>query len=54
MTTGRFQRLRRIAGAAQAAVWLGLPFVTVGGESALRLDVGTGRLHAFGASFALG
>jgi len=43
-----------MAGAAQAAVWLGLPFVSIGGESALRLDVPTGRLHAFGASFALG
>ncbi len=31
---------------------LGLPFVTVGGESALRLDVPAGRLHAFGASFS--
>jgi cytochrome c oxidase accessory protein FixG len=32
---------------------LGLPFVRVGGESALRLDVPAGRLHAFGASFAI-
>jgi cytochrome c oxidase accessory protein FixG len=32
---------------------LGLPFVSVGGESALRLDVPAGRLHAFGASFAI-
>jgi len=54
MTRGRFQRWRRIAGAAQAAVWLGLPLLRVGGESALRLDVASGRLHAFGASFALG
>jgi cytochrome c oxidase accessory protein FixG len=34
-------------------VALGLPFVSVGGESALRLDVPAGRLHAFGASFAI-
>ncbi|MFT3917127.1 MAG: 4Fe-4S binding protein [Anaeromyxobacteraceae bacterium] len=54
MTTGRLHRWRRVAGAAQAAAWFGLPFVTVGGESALRLDVPTGRLHAFGASFVLG
>jgi cytochrome c oxidase accessory protein FixG len=27
--------------------------VTIGGESALRLDVPAGRLHAFGASFAI-
>ncbi|HET7824168.1 MAG TPA: 4Fe-4S dicluster domain-containing protein [Anaeromyxobacter sp.] len=51
--SGRFRRWRRAAGAAQAAVMLGLPFVRVGGESALRLDVPAGRLHAFGASFAI-
>jgi polyferredoxin len=34
-------------------VVLGLPFVSIGGESALRLDVPAGRLHAFGASFAI-
>jgi len=34
-------------------VALGLPFASVGGESALRLDVPAGRLHAFGASFAI-
>jgi cytochrome c oxidase accessory protein FixG len=49
----RFLRWRRVAGAAQAAVALGLPFVSVGGESALRLDVPGGKLHAFGASFAI-
>jgi cytochrome c oxidase accessory protein FixG len=32
---------------------LGLPFLRVGGESALRLDVPSGRLHAFGASYAI-
>jgi cytochrome c oxidase accessory protein FixG len=32
---------------------LGLPFARVGGESALRLDVPAGRLHAFGASYAI-
>lgn len=32
---------------------LGLPFVSIGGESALRLDVQAGRLHAFGASFSI-
>ncbi len=52
-TRRRFLRWRRIAGAAQALVALGLPFVSVGGESALRLDVPAGRLHAFGASFAI-
>lgn len=54
MTRGRsFLFWRRVAAAAQAAVALGLPFVTVGGESALRLDVPAGRLHAFGASYAI-
>ena len=52
-TSGRFQRWRRWAGAAQGLLWLGLPFVLVGGESAFRLDVPSGRLHAFGASFAI-
>jgi polyferredoxin len=50
---GRFHGWRRLAGAAQAAVMLGLPFARVGGESALRLDVPAGRLHAFGASYAI-
>jgi cytochrome c oxidase accessory protein FixG len=50
---GRFTRWRRIALAAQGLLWLGLPFVEIGGESALRLDVPAGRLHAFGASFAI-
>jgi polyferredoxin len=54
MTRSRsFLFWRRVAAAAQAAVALGLPFVTAGGESALRLDVPAGRLHAFGASYAI-
>jgi cytochrome c oxidase accessory protein FixG len=53
MRIGKFHRWRRIAGAAQALCVLGLPFVRVAGESALRLDVPAGRLHAFGASFAI-
>jgi cytochrome c oxidase accessory protein FixG len=40
-------------GAVQAALFLGLPFLRVNGESALRLDVPAGRLHAFGASFTI-
>jgi cytochrome c oxidase accessory protein FixG len=50
---GKWRRRRRLAGAAQALVALGLPFLSVGGESALRLDVPAGRLHAFGAAFAI-
>jgi cytochrome c oxidase accessory protein FixG len=48
-----FRRWRWIAFAAQGALILGLPFLRVGGESALRLDVPSGRLHAFGASLAV-
>ncbi len=44
---------RKAAGFAQAALFLVLPFLQVNGESALRLDVPKGHLHAFGASFAV-
>ena len=56
MTNGEARRARRIrpwrraAEWAQAALALGLPFVRIRGESALRFDVATLRLHAFGAS----
>ena len=52
-TASTIGRWRRVAGVVQAALALGLPFVRVGGESALRLDIPAGRLHAFGASFAV-
>ena len=48
--SGSIQRYRRAAGAAQALLFVGLPFLTVGGESALRFDVGTLTLHVFGAA----
>lgn len=52
--TGRpFGPWRRRAGLAQAGLFLGVPFLRVNGESALRLDVPAGRLHALGASFTL-
>jgi len=44
---------RRLAGGAQALLVLALPFVRVGGESALRFDVPTLTLHVFGASVAV-
>ncbi|HEY6004116.1 MAG TPA: 4Fe-4S dicluster domain-containing protein, partial [Anaeromyxobacter sp.] len=53
MMTSSFRAARRVAFAGQAALMLGLPFARVGGESALRLDVAAGRLHAFGASYAI-
>lgn len=50
MATRSFAFWRRTAGAAQAATVLGLPFLTINGESALRFDVPTLRLHFFGTS----
>jgi cytochrome c oxidase accessory protein FixG len=49
-TTRRIGPARRWAGFVQAATFLGLPFVTVRGESALRFDVPSLRLHVFGAT----
>jgi len=51
--SGTIQRYRRAAGAAQAILFVGLPFLRVGGESALRFDVPTLRLHAFGAAIGI-
>ena len=48
-TSPRFRRLRRAGFAAQAIVILGLPFLRIGGESALRFDVASLSLLAFGA-----
>ena len=45
---------RRRAGAAQALAFLLLPFVRVRGESALRFDVPTLRLHLFGSTLWMG
>jgi cytochrome c oxidase accessory protein FixG len=47
------RRWRRLAEAAQALAVLGLPFLRVDGESALRLDVPSLTLHAFGARVGL-
>jgi cytochrome c oxidase accessory protein FixG len=49
-TTRRIGPWRRWAGIVQAATFLGLPFVTLRGESALRFDVESLRLHFFGAT----
>jgi cytochrome c oxidase accessory protein FixG len=49
-TSKRIGRWRRGAGIAQAAIFLGLPFVTIRGQSALRFDVPTLRLHLLGAT----
>ncbi len=50
MTTETYRFWRRVAGAAEAAVLLGLPFLRISGESALRFDVLSLRLHFFGAA----
>ena len=49
MTTGSrgIQRWRRTAGAAQGVLFLALPFVRVGGESALRFDARKIHTHTF-------
>ncbi len=47
--TDRFRKARSVVGLLLLALFLALPFVSIGGESALRFDVPTLRLHAFGA-----
>jgi polyferredoxin len=51
--SGSIQRYRRAVGAAQGFLFLALPFVRVGGESALRFDVPTLTLHVFGMALAM-
>jgi len=46
----RIRTWRRVAEWAQAALVLGLPFLRIRGESALRFDVPSLQLHAFGAT----
>jgi len=50
MTNRRIRPWRRTAEALQALLILGIPFVRIGGESALRFDIPTLRLHIFGTS----
>jgi polyferredoxin len=50
MTIKGISRLRRWAAWAEALAIVGLPFLSVGGESALRFDLPTLRLHFFGAT----
>lgn len=49
----RLRTWRRLAEVVQAAAVVGLPFVSIRGESALRLDVPSMTLHAFGARVGL-
>ncbi len=48
MRTRDYRFWRRMAGAAEAVLLLGLPFLRIRGESALRFDVPSLRLHFFG------
>jgi len=50
MTIRRIQPWRRIAEAVQALIILGIPFVRINGESALRFDIPSLKLHLFGVS----
>lgn len=48
-----FRKWRWIFAALEAALLLGLPFVTINGQSALRFDVPSLRLYFFGTSLAI-
>lgn len=50
MMIRHIQPLRRLVEALQAFLIIGLPFLRIKGESALRFDVPSLRLHFFGAS----
>ncbi len=50
MTTNRYQSWRRIVGIAEATLILGIPFIRIKGESALRFDIPSLKLHFFGIS----
>lgn len=50
MMTGRFKRRRRLIAFIEAAVIIGLPFLRINGESALRFDIPSLQLHFFGLS----
>ncbi len=50
MMSKGIQPWRRCAEALQAVLIIGIPFVRINGESALRFDIPTLRLHVFGIS----
>ena len=47
---GRYMRLRRRVGWGLIALFSGLPFVRIGGQPALLLDIPTRQFHFFGAT----
>jgi cytochrome c oxidase accessory protein FixG len=50
MTINRYQPWRRIVRIIEAALILGIPFIKIKGESALRFDIPSLKLHFFGIS----
>ena len=48
--THSIRSARRIAGALQALLIIGLPFLRIKGESALRFDIPSLQLHFFGVT----
>ncbi|MHB8882555.1 MAG: 4Fe-4S dicluster domain-containing protein [Thermodesulfovibrionales bacterium] len=50
MRTDRVRPFRRLAEAVQAVLIVGLPFLKINGESALRFDVPSLQLHFFGVT----
>lgn len=54
MTTNkRIRPWRRVAEVSQAFIIIGLPFLRIGGQSALRFDVPSLQLHFFGSSLRM-
>ena len=49
-TSKRIQPWRRLVSALEAVTILGIPFLKIRGESALRFDIPSLRLHFFGLS----
>lgn len=49
-TIRRIQPLRQLLEILQAVLIIGIPFLTINGESALRFDIPSLRLHVFGVS----
>jgi cytochrome c oxidase accessory protein FixG len=52
-TSRRIQPWRWLVKGAQAVAVLGLPFVTIGGDSALRFDIPSLTLHVFGTPIGM-
>ena len=51
--SGRFTRMRRIAGVALIGIYVALPWIKIGGYPAVFLDVASRRFHLFGWTLAV-